>query len=115
MNGIKRPPPPSVTDVGENYITLAWEDSSASMECHVRLSPSGWSTAKTYPIPNGANSFTLTDLEIQSPYEIRLAFIGANGERAVGVSLCVDTAPAGCGKRKKPTDGSASGKGCIVA
>ena len=87
------------------------------MECHVRLAPGGWSTAKTYPIPNNSNSITLTDLEMQSPYEVRLAFIRANGERVVGVSLCVDTAPAGCGKRKKPTKGgnNHNGAGCIVA
>ena len=117
------PPPPSVTDVGEDYISLAWGADlvvTSSMECHFfsPLAPGGWSTCKIYPVPNGANTITLTDLEMQSPYEVRLAFINANGERVVGVSLCVDTAPAGCGKRKKPSKvgGSHNGAaGCIVA
>lgn len=115
---VQPPPPPSVIDVGEDYISLKLSISNAARstnnyEVHARLAPSGWAAARIFTVPSGSNTFTLTDLEMQSQYELRLAVIGGDGVRVVGSSLCVDTAPAGCGKRKNPTNSKAGG--CVIA
>ena len=108
------PPPPSVTDVSENTITLTWSNSSGSdaLEIHARLAPGAWSSARVFHVPPNTRSFILTELEMQSPYEVRFEKIGADGKRVASASVCIDTAPAGCGKKSKK---KSPGPSCKVA
>ena len=103
-------PVPAIADVGDTFITLTWPAAGAALELQCRAAGAPWASATATPVPAGATTLTLAPLAPQATYEVRLAAVdGAGGERRAGASVCVDTAPVGCGGAKKP------GGACAIA